>query len=167
MRLSVYPLLLAFAAIAAAATLKPTYRFLHTEIHEPAGHTLKQVITAPQPKDYISSTDLPNDFSWCNVSGVNYCTTDLNQHIPQYCGSCWAHGAISSVADRLKFMQNNAARDFLPAVQVLLNCAQDIAGTCHGGSHSGVLQYMHLSGLPDWTCQQCAHAPDCAMLAVV
>ena len=153
------PLLLALAAGAAAATLRPTYRFLNTEIFEPAGHTLKQVITTPQPKDYVNSADVPADFSWCNVSGVNYCTTDLNQHIPQYCGSCWAHGAISSIADRLKFMQNNAARDFLPAVQVLLNCAQNVAGSCHGGSHSGVLQYMHDSGLPDWTCQQFVNCP--------
>ena len=73
------PLLLALAAGAAAATLRPTYRFLNTEIFEPAGHTLKQVITTPEPKDYVNSADVPTDFSWCNVSGVNYCTTDLNQ----------------------------------------------------------------------------------------
>jgi cathepsin X len=155
MRLVLCPLLFALVAFTAATSLRPSFRFLNTEIYEPAGHTLKQVITAPQPKDYVKSTDIPSDFSWCNISGVNYCTTDLNQHIPQYCGSCWAHGAVSSIADRLKYIQNNAARDFLPAVQVLLNCATDIAGSCNGGSHSGVLQYMHQSGLPDWTCQQC------------
>jgi len=73
------PLLLALAACTAAATLRPSYRFLNTEIFEPAGHTLKQVITTPEPKDYVNSADVPTDFSWCNVSGVNYCTTDLNQ----------------------------------------------------------------------------------------
>eukprot|EP00438_Fugacium_kawagutii_P002339 Skav219216 [mRNA] locus=scaffold1015:21763:25981:+ [translate_table: standard] len=28
----------------------------------------------------------PEDFSWCNKDGVNYCTVSLNQHIPQKLG---------------------------------------------------------------------------------
>ena len=44
----------------------------------------------------------PDHFNWCDKDGVNYCTMSRNQHIPQYCGACWAHGAISALSDRLK-----------------------------------------------------------------
>ncbi len=46
--------------------------------------TFKPVVTSPKPQDYVSLAAVPSDFTWCNVSGVNHCTTDLNQHIPQY-----------------------------------------------------------------------------------
>jgi hypothetical protein len=45
--------------------------------------TFKPVVTSPKPQDYVTLAAVPSDFTWCNVSGVNHCTTDLNQHIPQ------------------------------------------------------------------------------------
>ncbi len=76
---------------------------------------------------------LPSAFSWSNVDGVNYLTKNLNQHIPVYCGSCWAHGTISSLADRIKIKRKAAYPDINLSIQFLLNCK--LGGSCNGGDH--------------------------------
>jgi cathepsin X len=84
--------------------------------------------------------DLPSDFTWCNKSGVNYCSASLNQHIPQYCGSCWAHGSVSALQDRIKIARNNKGIDIQLSVQHILNCGG--VGSCHGGTIAGPYQWL-------------------------
>ena len=64
-----------------------------------------------------------------------------NQHIPQYCGSCWAHGSVSALADRVKIARKGQGIDFNPSVQHILNCHG--GGSCHGGSVDGPYQWLH------------------------
>ena len=113
----------------------------------------KFVVKTPQPGSYLAKADLPTEWDWRNVSGTSFVTLTLNQHIPQYCGSCWAHGSTSSVADRIKIARKAQFPDVLLSVQALLNCATHVAGSCGGGEDSGVYQYMHDTGIPDATCQ--------------
>jgi len=81
-------------------------------------------------------------------------THSLNQHVPQYCGSCWAHGALSSLADRIKIARKASGDDINLSVQFILNCGGEIAGSCHGGSHSGVYELIKKVGqVPYDTCQ--------------
>ena len=38
------------------------------------------------PISYLHPDNLPDEWLWNNISGVNYLTLMRNQHIPQYCG---------------------------------------------------------------------------------
>merc|ERR1711923_35476 len=62
------------------------------------------------------------NFHWGDVDGVNYLTQTKNQHIPQYCGSCWAQAATSSLSDRIKIARKAAWPDINIAPQVLISC---------------------------------------------
>mmetsp|Transcript_3588 Transcript_3588/g.6777 ORF Transcript_3588/g.6777 Transcript_3588/m.6777 type:complete len:355 (+) Transcript_3588:855-1919(+) len=125
----------------------------HNEIKILEGHTVKENVQSPLPHTYLSSTALPDSFTWADVDGISYITHSLNQHLPQYCGSCWAHGAISALGDRIKIARNARGDDVNLSIQYILNCGGDIAGSCHGGYHTGVYQLIQDSGfVPFDTC---------------
>mmetsp|Transcript_15734 Transcript_15734/g.32881 ORF Transcript_15734/g.32881 Transcript_15734/m.32881 type:complete len:406 (-) Transcript_15734:180-1397(-) len=67
---------------------------------------LNEHILHPLPHTYLSESHLPLNFTWGNVNGNSYLTRMRNQHVPQYCGSCWAHAALSSLADRVKIARS-------------------------------------------------------------
>jgi cathepsin X len=112
------------------------------------GHTILNDYTSPLPFEYIQEDDLPASFTWGNVNGTSYLTKSLNQHLPQYCGSCWAHGAMSALADRIKIARNgNSDGDEINlSIQFILNCGSDKGGSCHGGSHSGAYEFVKDKG---------------------
>jgi cathepsin X len=94
--------------------------------------------------NHVASEPLPQAFTWSNKDGVNYLTKNLNQHIPVYCGSCWAHGSISSLADRIKIMRKAAWPDINLSIQFLLNCK--MGGSCNGGDHLATYKAIYEYG---------------------
>ena len=98
---------------------------------------------------------LPPHLDWCERG---FCVPSWNQHVPQYCGSCYAHGALSSAQDRIKIL--NARRrkftgaDVMLGRQSFLNCApgHGLSTGCDGGEAQDVYEFMRRYGLPDESC---------------
>merc|ERR1719473_1867394 len=82
----------------------------------------KEKVTGPRAHEKLVVGDLPADWDWRNINGTNFLTETRNQHIPQYCGSCWAFGTLSSLNDRLKIQKKAAYPEIILAPQVLINC---------------------------------------------
>jgi cathepsin X len=128
------------------------------EVIELPGHNIKEYyINNPKYIFDKYTSEIPQEFNWNNHNNDSYLTKTLNQHLPQYCGSCWAHGAISSLSDRIKIyrkMSNITGPDINLSIQFVLNCGSKIAGSCYGGTASGTYQFIKEFGyIPFETCQ--------------
>ena len=72
--------------------------------------------------------DLPDSFSWLSYGG-NWVTPAKNQ---QYCGSCWAFGALGAMESAIKIASGDPDWDPDLSEQYVLSCLPS-AGSCNGG----------------------------------
>ena len=136
--LSITAALAVVAPAAEVAPMRPS-EVLGREATEALGVVWRGNHTvSPLPHETLKTEDLPSAFSWCDQG---LCTMSRNQHIPQYCGSCWAHGSISALGDRIKIARKGKGIDINLSVQHLLNCGN--VGSCHGGTVDGPYQWLH------------------------
>merc|ERR1719454_1756887 len=116
-------------------------------------HPCRKSSGKPQPgfvREALKDVELPEQWIWNDVNGVNYLTNLRNQHVPQYCGSCWAHAATSAMSDRIKIARKAAWPDINIAPQVLISCSGDDG--CHGGEAYNAFEWMHQNEVTDETC---------------
>jgi cathepsin X len=109
----------------------------------------KQVKTTPYAWEILD--EVPESVDWRNMNGTNYLSWNKNQHIPQYCGSCWAEATTSALADRFNIMnKNQSASPIGLDAQVVINC--QAGGSCNGGDPIDVYEYAYNTGLRHSSC---------------
>ena len=101
-----------------------------------------------EPLPITPIEDLPSNYFWGNVNGKNFLTYQRNQHIPQYCGSCWSFSVTSSLSDRIKILRNAQWPDINLSPQILISC--DLSdGGCHGGDTRMAYEWIHKNNITD------------------
>jgi cathepsin X len=124
-------------------------------------------LRTPQPHTYLKPSDLPASYDIRNLSGVNYATPTRNQHIPQYCGSCWAHSTASSLSDRFALARGSAWPEIYLAPQVLVDCVKDNSHGCEGGDPNAAFEYIMERGITDESCSPYTAADnECSALSL-
>ncbi len=111
--------------------------------------TFKPKVLTPIPQTPLN--ELPKSFWWGNVNGVNYLTLQRNQHIPIYCGSCWAFASTSALSDRIKIARKAQWPDINLSPQVLISC-EDLDDGCGGGDAKNAYEWIHSNNITDETC---------------
>ena len=115
---------------------------------------------------YPNINDLASSLDWRWHNNHRWTTWTRNQHIPNYCGACWAMASTSAFSDRLMILihdnnnnNNNSTNssslrpEWSVSPQVLLDCEMEDSG-CHGGNPNHVYNYIVNNGIPDDTCHQ-------------
>lgn len=104
----------------------------------------------------VDVSTLPETLDWRNVNGTNFCSWNENQHVPRYCGSCWAMGSTSALADRFNIYNHkhniNAYSPVGISTQNVVNF--QYGGSCNGGNPAGVYEAAHDVGLVHSSCEQ-------------
>lgn len=117
------------------------------------GTVVAELVKSPRMQEVLSFAALPAQLDWRYQGGNNLLSVARNQHIPEYCGSCYAFAATTALSDRIRILRGSEGGEINLAMQVVLNCDLSTNG-CSGGDPRNVYAFIHKQGgIPDETCQ--------------
>merc|ERR1711998_144885 len=119
-------------------------------IEMPDSDPRKNKIISALPHETMNLLELPDQFDWRDVNGKSFTSIPRNQHIPQYCGACWAFASLSSINDRIKIARKDEFPEIVLSPQHMLSCGD--AGSCKGGNHFMAFKWLTEQGVTDETC---------------
>ena len=112
---------------------------------------------------HSGKNDVPDKLDWGfsdnfgkKTSPISWLTTVKNQHLPVYCGSCWAQALTSTLSDRINIQFNNGEGvEVSIGPQMLVACSIDpdvrIRG-CSGGDTLSGANFIKDNYLMDASC---------------
>jgi len=118
----------------------------------------RRVTLSALPEAFLADHDLPAGWDWRAVSmgpglpNMSFASRVHNQHLPKWCGSCWAHAAVAVLGSRWKIHstdQDTFDLDF--SIQYFINCATRSRG-CRGGSSYHAYALAYDKGVVDSSC---------------
>lgn len=134
-------------------------------------------VTSPQPhvRNSLRGDTPPLSWDIRNVSGLNLASPNRNQHIPFFCGSCWAQSVAAALSDRVNLARRGAFPEAALSAQLLVDCVTEGAPSprciiiiyiylfhssfaagpsrgCSGGSPDAAFAWAASHGLTDATC---------------
>lgn len=121
----------------------------HTNVHDLTKGRHKEIVS----KDYQP----PENKNWNHKVILG---SSRNQHLPQYCGSCWANATVSTLEDRIQIHNyKNNIKQATPrfSVQDVLDMSSKYYEKeqhgCHGGHPALVYDNIEKNGIVDETCK--------------
>ena len=116
------------------------------------------VVLSGLPATLLKNEDLPSTWDWravplgVGLPNVSFAARVRNQHLPKWCGSCWAHAATVVLGSRWKI--HGAALHQLDidfSEQYFVNCETGSRG-CGGGSSYRAFALAHRKGAVESSC---------------
>jgi len=108
-------------------------KYTLSEMYARAGGPASVILNPPSPAPASAElkakvSELPENFDWTDVNGVNYVTPVRDQ---ASCGSCYAFASMATIEAKLKIATDNA-RDEVFSPQDVVECSV-LAQGCMGG----------------------------------
>lgn len=126
-----------------ASKFEPCYR--------PSASSASHVVSE-LPSALLRDSDLPHSYDIRNISGRNYMSLLRQQHLPQYCGACWAFATTSALSMRYNLARGASYPLVELSPQNLISCKPTGNG-CHGGNGADANQFMRDKGVVLESCK--------------